>query len=380
MTNALKMAMIGGGPGSFIGPIHQLGASIGAGIQLVAGVFSRDRERSLAAGAGYGVAPERCYADHAELFAREAARDDGIDLVAIATPNHLHLPVALAAIEAGVHIISDKPATATLAEALALRRALAGGNSLYALTYSYSAYPMIREARARVAAGDIGQVRKVVVTYVQGWLAAPLEKAGNDRAGWRTDPLRSGVGGASADIGVHAFHLAEYVTGERVSAVMADARALVPGRTLDDDCNVLLRFANGQSGVLVVSQVAFGERNGLSIKVYGERGALHWAYEQADMLEHVKADGSTDIVRPMSPGLRTRTPLPAGIGNGLIVPFAVIYHDFAAAIAGETDRIGSVLPGIDEGVRSMDFIETAVVGSAAGQGWRSFSQQSEPLA
>lgn len=362
------MAMVGGGQGSFIGSVHKMGASIGAGIDLVAGIFNSDHQRSLASAAAFGVASDRCYRDAAEMFAAEGAREDGIDLVAIATPNHLHLPVALAAIDAGVHIMSDKPATATLAEALRLRDALAGSDSLYALTYSYSAYPMVREARARVAAGVIGAVRKVVVTYHQGWMSAPLER-GNPRAAWRTDPTKSGVGGASADIGVHAFHLAEYVSGQPVTELLADARALVPGRALDDDCNILLHLAGGASGVLLVSQVAFGEGNGLSIKIYGDAGALHWAFEQADTLIHAKADGSLETVKPMSPGLLARTPLPIGMGVGLVAPFAVLYRDFDAAIRGETDRIGTVLPGIGDGVRGMCFIEQVAQNSAAARGW-----------
>lgn len=371
MNRPLRLALIGGGLGSFIGKIHQMGASL-AGIELVAGSFSSDADRSLAAGASYGVAPDRCYADHDALFSGEAARDDGIDLVAIATPNHLHLPAALAAIKAGVHIMSDKPATATLAEALTLQAALLDSASQYALTYSYSGYPMIREARARVAAGEIGTVRKVVVTYQQGWLSTPLEQ-NNPRAAWRTDPSKSGVGGASADIGVHAFHLAEYVSGQRVLELLSDARGLVGGRALDDDCNALLRFENGAAGVLVVSQVAFGERNGLTLQVYGDSGALHWAFEQADVLSVVRSDGSNVILRPMSPGLLASTPLPPGIGNGLIVPFAVLYRDFAAAIGGDAERIGKILPGIDEGVRSMRFIERAVESSANASGWTRLS-------
>lgn len=363
----LRMAMVGGGQGSFIGSVHKMGAQIGAGIELVAGIFNSDADRSLASATAFGVAPDRCYGDVAQMFAAEAVREDGIDLVAIATPNHLHLPVALAAIEAGVHIMSDKPATATLAEAIALQEALAKSDALYALTYSYSAYPMIREARARVAAGAIGTVRKVVVTYQQGWMSAPLESA-NPRAAWRTDPGKSGMGGASADIGVHAFHLAEYVSGQPVAELLADARALVPGRALDDDCNVLLHFAGGASGVLVVSQVAFGEGNGLSIKIYGDAGALHWAFEQADTLVHARADGGLETVKPMSPGLLARTPLPIGMGVGLVAPFAVLYRDFDAAIRGETDRIGTVLPGIGDGVRGMRFIEQVAHNSAAN-GW-----------
>lgn len=366
------MAMLGGGQGSFIGPVHQLGASIGAGIQLVAGVFNGDRTRSLASAQAFGVAPDRCYTDFDAMFSAEAAREDGIDVVVIATPNHLHLPAALAAIRAGVHVMSDKPATATLAEALELKAALAGSSICYALSYGYSAYPMVREARARVAAGQIGEVRKIVVTYAQGWLAAG-DDASNPRIAWRTDPARSGIGGASADIGVHAFQLAEYVSGCRVAEILADSRALVSGRALDDDCNVLLRFDDGQSGVLVVSQVAFGEGNGLSFKVYGERGALHWSFEQADALHWARADGGNEVLRVMSPGLLARTSLPVGIGQGLIAPFCVLYRDFAAAIRGEAGIIDAVLPGIEEGVRGMRFVDQVVRNSASGNGWSAIS-------
>lgn len=370
MTKQYRMAMVGGGVGSFIGPIHKLGADMSGRIKLVAGAFSSDKARSGAAGAKFGLAPERCYADYREMLASEQ-RAEGIDIVVIATPNHLHLPVALAAIEAGCHILSDKPATATLDEALRLRDALSATSLQYALTYTYTAFPMVREARARIQRGDIGKVRKVMVNYAQGWMSQPLETMGNERAKWRTDPGRSGVGGCIGDIGVHAFNLAEYVSGERVQNLLADVRPLVPGRALDDDANVLVRFAGGQAGVLTASQVAVGERNNLSFSVYGETGAFHWSVELPDQLRLVRGDATTEISFPTSPRLTTGVPLPPGFATSMITPFAQMYLDFATAIDGAPGVIDGILPGIEEGVRSMRFVETAVESSRSGKGWAS---------
>lgn len=365
----IRLGMAGGGVGSFIGPMHHLGAHLSGGFTLVAGAFSGDLERSRAAGAQYGVAPDRCYAGHDALIAGERGRPDGIEALAIATPNHLHFPAAMAALDAGLHIMSDKPATATLAEAQRLRDALASHDSLYALTFTYSGFPMIREARARVAAGMIGAVRKVAVSFAQGWLAAPLEQAGNARAAWRMDPARSGVGGCISDIGTHAFHLAEYVTGDRVSEIVADLHTHVPGRALDDDANMLLHFAGGASGVLASSQVAVGERLGFTLQIFGEKGAMHWAAEQPETLRFVGADGAVSLLSPMSPGLLVREPLPPGFGGSILAGFAVQYRDFARAIRGERGLIGDVLPGIEAGVRTMRFVEAAVHASAARAGW-----------
>jgi len=365
----IRLGMTGGGLGSFIGPMHHLGAHLSGRFELVAGAFSSDPDRSRAAGASYGVAPERCYADHAAMITAEAARPDGIQALAIATPNHLHLPAALAAIEAGLHVMSDKPTTATLAEAEQLHDALAGSASLYALTFTYSGFPIIREARARVAAGMIGAVRKVAVSFNQGWLANALEQAGNPRAAWRMDPSRSGVGGCISDIGTHAFHLAEYVTGDTVSEIVADVRTHVPGRALDDDANILMRFAGGASGVLASSQIAVGERLGFTLQVFGEKGALHWNAEAPEILRFVAADGAVSLLSPMSPGLLVREPLPPGFGGSILAGFAVQYRDFAKAIDGDTSLIGTVLPGIEDGVRTMRFVETAVRASADRAGW-----------
>ncbi|NOW45862.1 putative dehydrogenase [Novosphingobium sp. SG751A] len=356
-----RLAMLGGGPGSFIGGIHHLGARI-AGIDLVAGVFSSDPEKSARAAQDYGVAPDRCYASAPDMFAAEAAREDGITMVAIATPNHLHLPAALMAIEAGVHIFSDKPATATLAQALTLRDALARGRSAYALSFTYSAYPMVREARARIAEGQIGTVRKVLVNYAQGVMAGPS-------AGWRTDPGMSGAGGCIADLGTHAFHLAEFATGQRVAEVLADLGSH-EGRVLDDDDAVLLRFAGGGRGMIHASQIAFGQRNAISLQVYGDKGALHWEFETADQLRLVRA-GEVRLLGPASADLLVRVPGMRGIGEGLIAPFATLYREFAAACGG---AVQEALPGIAAGVRSMAFVESAVESSAQGGHWLAMNE------
>ncbi|WP_183623381.1 Gfo/Idh/MocA family protein [Novosphingobium sediminicola] len=356
MNDRPRLAMLGGGPGSFIGGIHHLGARI-AGIDLVAGVFSSDPEKSARAAHDYGVASDRCYADTRAMFAAEAAREDGITMVAIATPNNLHLPAALMAIEAGVHIFSDKPATATLAQALNLRDALARGRSAYGLSFTYSAYPMVREARARIAAGQIGTVRKVLVNYAQGVMAGPS-------AGWRTDPGMSGAGGCIADLGTHAFHLAEFVTGQEVAELLADLGSH-EGRALDDDDAVLLRFAGGARGMIHASQIAFGQRNAISFQVYGDRGALHWDFAAADQLRLVRG-GEVILLGPTSADLLVRVPGMRGIGDGLIAPFATLYREFVAVCGGGKQ---CSLPGIAEGVRSMAFVERAVESSAQGGRW-----------
>jgi len=374
MIEVLPLAMVGGGPGSFIGPVHRMAAELDGRMRLVAGVFSSDPERSRAAAAAYAIDPTRVYPDYPTMFESERARADGVQVVSIATPNHLHLPIATAALASGVHVVSDKPATATLKEALALREAVRASDRVYALTYTYSGYPMIRRARDIVAAGELGPIRKIVVEYPQGWLSAAIERGGNRQAAWRVDPVQAGVGGCIGDIGVHAFHLAEYVSGERVSAFVADLRTMVPGRALDDDCNVLLRFAGGASGVLVASQVATGERNNLTLRIYGERKGLRWCHERADRLTLTTASGDTSVLHAGQGTDGAMFRLPPGHPEGFIEAFARIYADVAAAIAGKRELIGGVVPGIAAGVRSMRFVETAVAASHAGHGWTSFEE------
>lgn len=366
----LRMGMIGGGSGAFIGPVHRIAAELDREIELVAGAFSSDPERSRAAGTDYRIDPARAYPDVATMLASEAARDDGIDFVTIATPNHHHLSAATAALEAGIAVLSDKPATATLAEAKDLAATVTRAGLPYGLTYTYSGYPMVREARARVAAGEIGTVRKVVVEYAQGWLAQP---ATGKQAAWRTDPGQAGAGGAIADIGVHAFHLAEFVTGARVTELLADLASVVPDRTLDDDCQLLLRFDQGARGVLLASQIMTGEQNRLSLRIYGDRGALEWQQERNNELVLRDAEGRTTILRTGDMGLseaaQAATRLPGGHPEGYLEAFANLYRDFARELRGEP---GSLLPGMADGLRGMALIDLSVAASRARAGWIPF--------
>ncbi|SLK09030.1 Gfo/Idh/MocA family protein [Novosphingobium mathurense] len=369
MIRKIRMAMIGGGNLDSIGPMHALGAQLSGSIELVAGVFSRNNDKNLQAAARYGVDPDRCYSTPEAFFAAEHPRDDRIDFVTIATTNQSHFTIAVEALATGMHIFSDKPPTATLAQALALQQRLEGSNCLYALAFVNTGQAMLREARARVSAGQIGKVRRVVVTYAQDWLAFPVERSGHAGAAWRTDPNQSGVGGCSADIGIHAFNLAEFVSGQTVTEICAATSSLVDGRQLDDDCNALLRFDNGASGVLATSQVAFGDRNTIAIAVYGDAGAISWSNERADELRLVCRHEMQIIQRHCGEKLTEMT-LSRRFGNEMIAGFTALYMDFARAIRGETRLIDRELPGILAGVRAMRFIEGAVNNSARHQGWQ----------
>lgn len=364
----IPLAMVGGGPGAFIGPVHRMAAELDGAFVLVAGAFSRDPAKSEQAARTWGV---RGYDDWRAMIAAEAAREDGARAVAVVTPNHLHLPVSAAALEAGLHVMSDKPATLDLAEARTLAGAVAASGRLYGLTYTYTGYPMIREAREIVRRGDLGQVRKIVVEYPQGWLSRPIEREGAKQAEWRTDPALAGAG-CIGDIGVHAFNLAEFVGGVRVARLCADVATVLPGRRLDDDCNVLLRFEGGARGVLIASQISAGARNGLRLQVYGETGGLTWSHEAPDRLTIDWLDGPSHVLHAASPSLssvaRAASRIPTGHPEGFIEAFANLYRDFAAAIAGGQPNAGLV-PDIAEGVRSMAFVETALAASREGAGW-----------
>ena len=363
----LRFALIGGGPGSFIGGVHRIAAEFDREIELVAGAFSSDAGRSAQAGAAYRIDPARAYPDVATMLKAETARPDGIDFVTIATPNYHHLPAARAALDAGIAVMSDKPATATLDEARELANVVAGAEAPYALTYTYSGYPLVREARARIAAGAIGQVVKVIVEYSQGWLAAAVD---SKQAEWRLDPQRAGAGGCIADIGVHAFHLAEFVTGLRVTQLLADLGSVVPGRTLDDDSQLFLRFENGARGALLASQIMIGERNGLRLRIHGTRGGIDWRQEAPNTLILHHEDGRTEIIQAgdgsLGPdaiaGLRT----PGGHPEGYLEAFANLYRNFATLLRGGS---APLLPGIADGVRGMALIETAVHASRSESGW-----------
>jgi len=375
----LRMGMVGGGPGAFIGPVHKMAAELDGRIELVAGAFSQSAERSRAAGEGFGIDPARVYADYREMMTAERGRADAIDFVVIATPNHLHLPVAEAALEAGFAVMSDKPATATYEEVLTLEAAVAKSGLAYGLTHTYAGYSLVREARAICASGRLGKIRKIAVEYLQGWLSHPLEQTGQKQAAWRSDPALNGPGGCIGDIGSHAFHLTEYVTGLKVTGLNATLRTVVEGRRLDDDCNAVLRLENGAGGVLMASQVAAGEGNGLRLRVYGENGSIDWKQEDPNRLRVKWLDGPEEIRHAaggyLSSDARAVTRLPGGHPEGYIEAFAVLYREFAEGLIAlrndEAKALPATLPGIVAGVRGMRFIERAIESSKCGS-WVEF--------
>ena len=373
----LRMGMVGGGAGSFIGPVHRMAAELDGDIQLAAGAFSQDPEKSRQAGVTYGISADRAYKNFEEMMQQESKREDRIDFVAIVTPNHMHLPVAASALEHGFHVMSDKPATATLDEAKQLEAIVKRTGLLYGLTFTYTGYPLVREARLMARSGALGQIRKAVVEYSQGWLSHSIEATGQKQAVWRSDPKQAGLGGAIGDIGVHAFNLLEYVSGRTVAEINADLSSVVKGRSLDDDCNVLLKLDNGAPGVLFVSQIAAGDRNDLQLHLYGEQGGLHWLQENPNYLEINWLDKPSQVMHAagsyLAPSTRADFRLPMGHPEGLLEAFANIYRDFGNAVRARfTDKsakLTELVPGIEEGVRSMAFVETAVTSSRARKGW-----------
>ncbi|MCR9270072.1 MAG: Gfo/Idh/MocA family oxidoreductase [Hyphomonadaceae bacterium] len=365
----LRMGMVGGGQGAFIGDIHRLAARLDGRIELVCGAFSRDPYNSRATGLKLGLDPSRCYLDYHEMMRAEAAlpEDKRMDFVAIVTPNHVHFPVAKAALEAGFHVLSDKPATLNLEEARELAKIVETHDTLaYGLTHTYLGYPMVSAARSIVAEGGIGKVRKVFVEYIQGWLAEPLD---NKQADWRTDPSRSGISGCMGDIGTHAHNLAEFVTGKIMTHVAADLSIFVDGRRLDDDGSALFRMQDGVKGVLSASQVCVGNENSLSIRVYGETGGLEWHQEEPNTLIRTYLDRPTEILRAaqgylpdeVAAGFRT----PPGHPEGYIEAFANIYLEFAHALQTQ----GGVKSGMDAALRGMAFVEALVESSHNQSAW-----------
>jgi predicted dehydrogenase len=364
----LRMGMVGGGPGAFIGPVHRIAAELDGKIELVAGAFSQSAERSREAGVKFSIDPARAYADYGQMFEAEGKRADGIDFVAIVTPNHLHLPVALAALEAGIPVMSDKPATATYEEALKLEAEVNKAGLPYGLTHTYAGYQMVREARAMLAAGKLGKIRKVAVEYFQGWLSKPIEITGHKQAEWRSDPARSGPGGAIGDIGTHAFHLLEYVSGLEVTEINATLRSVVPERRLDDDCSAFVRMNNGAGGTLACSQAAAGEMNELLLRIYGEDGSIEWRQQDPNRLIVKGLDKPEEIYHAstsyLSSDANAVARTPAGHPEGYLEAFAVLYREFADALIarseGKTSSLPATLPGIWAGVRGMRFIERAI--------------------
>ena len=380
----LRMGLVGGGEGAFIGAVHRMAAELDGRIALACGAFSSDPAKSRRAGVDlYGIDPARSYGSTEEMFASEAARpaSERMDFVVVATPNHTHFPIAKAALEAGVHVMSDKPVTFDLAQARELAALVAEKNLVFGLTHNYTGYPMVKEARHLVHSGAFGDVRRVVAEYIQGWLSEREETTGNKQAEWRTDPSRSGAAGCMGDIGTHGENLVEYVTGLRIESLCADLTTFVPGRRLEDDGNVLLRFEGGARGVLMASQIAVGEENGLKLRVYGERGGLEWNQMEPNSLIVRWPDRPLEMRRTGGPGVGESaggaTRLPAGHPEGFLEAFALLYRNFADTV--EAQRAGRKpteenldFPTIADGVRGMAFIETVVASAEAGAQWLRF--------
>ena len=380
----LRMGLVGGGEGAFIGAVHRIAAELDGRIELVCGAFSSNPSRSKRFGQElYDLPPNRSYGTFNEMVTEELRlpAEERMHFVVIATPNHLHFPVAESALQAGFHVVSDKPVTFDLGEARTLRALAAEKDLLFGLTHNYTGYPMVKEARELIKTGALGTIRRVIVEYLQGWLAERLETQGNKQAIWRTDPRFSGLAGCMGDIGTHGENLLEYVTGLEIDSLCADLTTFVPGRLLEDDGNVLLRFSNGARGALLASQIAVGEENGLKLRVYGERASLEWVQTDPNSLIVRWPDRPFEVRRTGGPGVSeaatAATRLPAGHPEGFLEAFALLYRNFAAALearlAGRDPTSEELdFPTIDDGVRGMAFIDAVVDSSKRGGVWTDF--------
>jgi predicted dehydrogenase len=377
-TGRVRLGMVGGGQGAFIGAVHRLAARMDDHYEFVAGALSAEAKKARASGEELGLAAERIYTDFKEMAKAEAKRKDGIEAVAIVTPNHMHVPAALAFIAQGIHVICDKPLALSLKEAKALQSALKRKTDvIFALTHNYSGYPMIRQAKAMVAAGELGEIRVVQGEYPQDWLTTALEKTGQKQAAWRTDPKRSGAGGCIGDIGTHTYQLMREVSGLKAEELSADLTSFVKGRVLDDNANVMLRFKGGAKGMLWASQVAPGNENGLKIRVYGTKGGLEWKQEEPNLLWYTPFGEPKRLITRGGAGSNAAagrvTRVPPGHPEGYLEGFANIYSEVAKAIKAR--RLGRrpdkdvAFPGIADGVDGMAFIEACVKSSAKNGKW-----------
>lgn len=371
MNRKLRMGMVGGGSDAFIGAIHRLAAFMDGQIELVCGCFSINPEISLSSGKSYYLPDNRVYKTYQEMFENELKLPEGerMDFVTIVTPNFAHFGPAMMALENGFNVVIDKPITFTLDEALQLEAKLQETGLLLALTHTYSGYPAVKQAKQMVAEGQLGKIRKIFVEYPQGWLSDKQEDKGNAQASWRTDPKRSGKAGAMGDIGTHAHHLAEYITGLKTTELCAELNVFVPGRLLDDDGAVLLRFDNGAKGVLMATQIAAGEENALKIRVYGDKGGLEWAQHEPNTLIAKWVNKPTEIYRTgtgfMGSAAVANTRTPGGHPEGYLEAFANIYRNFSltlrAKMNGEEPKPEWLdFPGIEDGIRGMKFIDAVV--------------------
>lgn len=374
----IKLGMVGGGQGAFIGAVHRIAARIDDQFELVAGALSSNPERSQASAAEIGISSERRYSSFEEMAKAEAARPDGIEAVSIVTPNHMHAPAARAFLQAGIHVICDKPLCTSVGEALELKALVEKSGKLFILTHNYTGYPMVRQAREMVQNGDLGEIRVVQVEYPQDWLTEPAERSGSKQAEWRTDPKRSGAGGAIGDIGTHAYNLAGFVTGLKAEKLLAQLTTFVDGRLLDDDVQIMLRYQGGARGSLWASQVAVGNENGLKLRVYGSKGGIEWTQADPNYLWFTKFGAPKQLLTRAGAGATSAAArvsrIPGGHPEGYLEGFATIYSEAAKAI--NAARLGTPLdsaviyPTVDDGVDGMRFIDAAVASSRDGNVWR----------
>ncbi|MEP6676373.1 MAG: Gfo/Idh/MocA family oxidoreductase [Ferruginibacter sp.] len=382
MHRKLRLGMVGGGKGSFIGAVHRMAAQLDNEYELICGAFSSDPANSKATGSNLGIEANRSYSSFEEMFESEKKLppDLRMEVVSIVTPNHLHFLPAKLAMENGFHVVMDKPISFNLAEAEALKLIAEKTGRLFCLTHTYTGYPMIKEAKQLILSGNLGIVRKIYVEYPQGWLSSMLENTGSKQAEWRTDPKRSGIAGAMGDIGTHAFNMAEYVSGLKVKAVCANINTIVNGRLLDDDGDVLLRFENDTSGILFATQVAAGEANNIKLRISGEHGSLEWQQEHANSLLIKWLDKPAEILTAgsnqnyLSSFALHNCRTPAGHPEGYIEAFANHYRNFALTVKAFQDKHEPKTewldyPGIEEGIRGMAFIETVIASGKSGNKW-----------
>jgi predicted dehydrogenase len=380
----LKMGMIGGGKNAFIGAVHRIAANMDGLIELHCGAFSSNPELSLESGKELGLADDKCYGSYTQMIENEAKlpKNERMDFVSIVTPNHAHFAPAMLALENGFHVVLDKPMTLTLAEAKLLEQKVKETGLYLCLTHTYSGYPMVKQARSMVAENDFGNIRKIMVEYPQGWLSTNFESGGNKQAAWRTDPSKSGISGCMGDIGTHAAHLAEYISGLKITDLCADINTVVANRRLDDDGNVLLKFDNGANGILVASQIAAGEENSLKIKVYGEKGGLEWHQMEPNTLMVKWLDSPTQLYRTgngyLSQIAAFNTRIPSGHPEGYLEAFGNLYKNFALTLQSKLEGkepTANILdfPTVKDGVRGMAFIENVIASGKSTQKWTEFS-------
>ncbi len=374
----LRLGMVGGGPGAFIGAVHRIAARMDDRFELVAGALSSDPAKSKAAALELHIAPDRAYGSYGEMAAAEAKRPDGIDAVSIVTPNHVHFGPAKAFLEAGIHVICDKPLTTTVEDAVALSGIVRKSGLIFGLTHNYTGYPVVRQAREMIAAGELGRIRVVQVEYAQDWLTTPVEATGNKQAVWRTDPAQSGPAGSLGDIGTHAYNIACFVTGLRCEQVAADVSIFVPGRRLDDNVQVLLRFEGGARGMLWASQVATGNENNLRLRVYGEKAGIEWGQENPNYLRFTPYGKPPTTISRAGAGStavsKHASRIPSGHPEGYLEAFAQLYTDLAEQIAARNEGrppmpTSLLVPGVKEGVEGVQFIAGVLESSRQNSGW-----------